>query len=415
MVFYGWWIVGACFLVNVCVGGVVYFGFTALFEPIANEFGWSYALVSLASSLRGLEMGILSPVTGLLVDRYGPRKLVFGGAILLGTGLMLLSRINTLAMFYGAFALVAMGMSACIGAPLVTAIAHWFQRKMSTAMGIAACGVAVGGLFIPLITMFIDVYGWRVAIFSLGLGISVIILLLSLVLRHKPEPYGYLPDGEAVGNMVDRPEALARELTGEPQLRTKQFMGMRTFWYIALAYMGLFTVISAVIVHIMPYLSNLGIDRSMSSLLASAMPLVTIPGRLGFGWLGDRFNKKWLAVAAFGLMILGTLSFGLIANGGIWLALPFIVFFGVGYGGTAVMGPVLVGGYFGRQSFGVIMGFLMGISSVGQIVGPTLAGRIFDVWGSYQGIWFAFAVLGVVVTMVMAATPPVSGRQSVSR
>jgi len=111
-VFYGWWVVGSCFLVALYVGGVIFYGFTAIFEPIADEFGWSYTQISLAASLRGLEVGLLSPFIGILVDRWGPRKLIFGGAIILGSGFILLSRTGSLGIFYGAFILIAIGVSA---------------------------------------------------------------------------------------------------------------------------------------------------------------------------------------------------------------------------------------------------------------------------------------------------------------
>ena len=100
--FYGWWIVVTGFIISLLTGGTVFFGFTAVFEPLANEFGWSYAQISLAASLRGLEMGLLAPIVGLVVDRWGPRRLIFGGTICVGLGLILLSRVNSLGMFYGA-------------------------------------------------------------------------------------------------------------------------------------------------------------------------------------------------------------------------------------------------------------------------------------------------------------------------
>ena len=99
-IFYGWWIVGACFLIALYVGGTIFYGFTAIFEPIANEFGWSYVQISLAASLRGLEMSLLAPFIGILVDRWGPRKLIFSGAIILGSGFILLSRTSSLGTFY---------------------------------------------------------------------------------------------------------------------------------------------------------------------------------------------------------------------------------------------------------------------------------------------------------------------------
>jgi predicted MFS family arabinose efflux permease len=99
-IFYGWYIVGACILIMLFVGGVIDFGFTAVIEPIAKEFGWSYAQISLAASLRGLEIGLLAPLMGLLVDRWGPRRLVLGGSLLICGGLLTLSNVSSLIMFY---------------------------------------------------------------------------------------------------------------------------------------------------------------------------------------------------------------------------------------------------------------------------------------------------------------------------
>jgi len=195
-VFYGWWIVAACFAVALYVGGAVVYGFTAVFEPIASEFGWSYTQISLAASLRGLEMGLMAPLVGLLVDRWGPRRLTFAGAGLVGIGLMLLSQVNSLPMFYGTFGLVAIGTSACTSTVLMAAVANWFRRRVGIATGITASGFGASGLLVPVVTHLIDACGWRTAMVILGLEMLVVGLPLSLVLRHQPESYGYLPDGD---------------------------------------------------------------------------------------------------------------------------------------------------------------------------------------------------------------------------
>jgi len=195
-VFYGWWIVVACFLVSLYWGASVTLGFTAFFEPIANEFDWSYAQISLAASLRGAEVGLLAPLIGLLIDRWGPKRLMLGGAICAGLGLIFLSHIDSLSMFYGAFALVAIGGSGLSPTVIMTAVANWFRRKVGVATGIMVCGFALGGLFVPIIVKLIDVFEWRIAIFILGVGMWLIVIPLSLLVRHKPEQYGYLPDGE---------------------------------------------------------------------------------------------------------------------------------------------------------------------------------------------------------------------------
>ncbi|MFC1916439.1 MFS transporter, partial [Chloroflexota bacterium] len=193
--FYGWWIVGAAFVVALYVGGVVFYGFTAIFEPIADELGWSYTQISIAASLRGLEMGLLAPLSGILVDRWGPRRLVFSGAIFAAAGLFVLSHTTSLITFYVAFALIAVAMSFCTMTVLMAVIANWFRRKVGIASGIVVSGFGFSGLIVPLIVRLIELYEWRMTMIILALGMLVTVLPLSFLFRHKPEQYGYLPDG----------------------------------------------------------------------------------------------------------------------------------------------------------------------------------------------------------------------------
>jgi OFA family oxalate/formate antiporter-like MFS transporter len=175
-VFYGWWIVGAVSLMSAYISGIVFYGFTAIFEPITNDFGWSYAQVSIAASIRGVETGLLAPLVGFLIDRLGPRKPVFAGIFIIGLGLLLLSRVNSLVAFYGAFIIISIGMSACTNVLTMTVVGNWFRRKVSTATGIATCGAAIGGVLVPLLTLLIDIFRWRTAMIILGLGAWVILL-----------------------------------------------------------------------------------------------------------------------------------------------------------------------------------------------------------------------------------------------
>jgi len=186
-VFYGWWIVGAGFLIALYIGGFINLGFTAVFELIASDFGWSHAQVSFAASIRGVEMSLLAPIVGLLMDRWGPRRLVFSGAVIVGLGLLLLSRINSLVAFYRVFILIGLGKSTCIGVVPIASVNNWFQRKATIATGILVSGTAVGGLMVILATRLIDIFEWRMAMMILGFGAWGILLPLSLLFRHKPE------------------------------------------------------------------------------------------------------------------------------------------------------------------------------------------------------------------------------------
>jgi sugar phosphate permease len=406
-IFYGWFVVGASFLINVLANGGIMLGFTAFFEPIAHEFGWSYAQVSVAASLRGFEMGIMAPFAGLAVERFGPRKLIFAGAIVLGLGLMLLSQVNSLVMYYVAFIFVALGVSVCSGVVTMTAISHWFHHKASLAIGISTSGTALGGLLISPVTVLIDALGWRMAFFYLGIGVGGMILLLSLLLRNYPEQYGYLPDGlKASMTNLERTAAPVQVHEVTQKIKTRQILTSRAFWHIAVTYAGFFMVIASVLTHIMPYLSAVGIGRIESSLLSSAVPIVTIFGRLGFGWLGDRYNKRYVSIAAFCLFASGMLMFTGIAGGGMAFAVPFVVLFSTGWGGSAIMMPVMTKEYFGRHNFGTVLGFVMGVSAVGQMLGAPIAGWTFDTMGRYQNAWIGFAIVLFLITFVVANIPP---------
>ena len=150
-IYYGWWIVLASFLIASYVGGSIFFGFTAFFEPIVKEFGWSHTQVSIAFSLRGLEMGILAPIIGFLVDRFGSRALALFGALIVGFALILLSLTDSLLMFYASFALLALGGGGCAPTVLMTVVANWFRKNVGKAMGVLSCGFGAGGILLPLI------------------------------------------------------------------------------------------------------------------------------------------------------------------------------------------------------------------------------------------------------------------------
>jgi len=405
-VFYGWWIVGATFLIAIYTGGTVFFGFTVFFEPIANELGWSYAQISFAASIRGLEIGLLAPLSGILVDRWGSRKLVLSGIVITSLGLMLLSRAISLGMFYGAFALVALGVSACSSSVLVVAVANWFRRKMGIATGITVSGFGFGGLMIPIVVRLIDFYEWRMTMVILGLGLLVIGLPLSIVLRDKPEQYGEQPDGEVVTTVMNNKDSPPLE-TFEIDVSASRALRSRSFWHIELALLFQFVAMQTVITHVVPYLSSLGITRPISSLVATVLPVLSVGGRLGFGWLGDKFDKRRVTICSLILTSLGLICFEYISLGRVWLATPFLLLFGIGFGSNVTMRGILLREYFGRRSFGTLLGFTMGILTLTSIAGPPLAGWVFDNWGSYHGVWLMFASLTIAGIIIVATMPPV--------
>jgi len=406
-IFYGWWIVVACFFISLYTGGVVFYGFTAFFEPLADKFDWSYAQISFAASLRGMEAGLLAPLVGILVDRWGSRRLLVGGTIISTLGLILLSRTASLAMFYGAFLLLAVGMSICSSTVLMTAVANWFRKKVGIATGIMVSGYGFSGLLVPVIVRLIDTYDWQKALTILAIGMLVLCLPLSLVVRHKPEQYGYQPDGEAEGTLTPSSNSTQPKLP-EVSIATRQALKSRTFWHVALSLLCQAMIVSAVVTHIMPYLTSIHMTRTNSSLIASALSLVSIGGRLGFGWLGDRFDKRRVIAIAFAMMCAGLLCLGFASSTAILLLTFFLILLGIGYGGNNTLRASAIREFFGRDNFGAIHGFVLGIIALGSIAGPPLAGWVFDNWGNYQPIWLAFAGLALAAMLVAITTPPVN-------
>ncbi len=402
-VFYGWWIVGASVAISLYTAGAVFYGFTALFEPIANEFGWSYAQVSLAASLRGLEMGILAPLVGLLMDRFGPRRLMLIGSVIAAGGLLLLNRTDSLVTFYASFVVISIGLSTCTMTVLTAAVANWFHRRVGLATGIAICGFGLGGLMIPLLVRLVDAYDWRVTVTVLAVGVVIVVAPLSLLFRHRPEQYGYLPDGDSspheplTAGGVWASAAIAEEL----YIPVRQALQSRIFWALALSFTAHALVVSSIIIHIMPYLSSIGVDRTTASLVTTALPISSIAGRLSFGWISDRFDRRRATAFGFGLLAVGLICFAAASSIGVWLLVPFLVLFGTGYGGLNVMRASLLRNLFGRRTFGTLFGILMGVAMAGSIVGPALAGWAFDSWGGYGGIWLIFAFIPFVSLSIL--------------
>jgi MFS transporter, OFA family, oxalate/formate antiporter len=351
------------------VNGIVHLSFTAFFEPLIKEFGWSYTQIALAMSLRGLEMSIFAPVIGFLVDRFGSRKLILCGTITAGFGLLLLSVTQSLVMFYGAFLLLSFGAGGCAGIVFMTATANWFDKNIGKALGVVACGIGAGGLIIPLVVHLIDLYQWRTTLVLLGLGMWALGIPLSFVIRDKPEQYGCLPDGAS----PHHPRVRVEDKSKGVEIGLREALTQRLFLYLAALEMIRHMIVSSVIIHIMPYLSSVGIPRSTAGIVAAAIPLISIIGRFGFGWLGDVHDKKTMMVISLGMMGTGLLALCYVEQR--FVVFIFLPLFSIGCWGSMILSRTIQVEYFGRELFGKMLGIIMGFASLGGIIGPTLAGH----------------------------------------
>jgi sugar phosphate permease len=403
-IFYGWWIVAACTLVMFFVPGTVNQGFTVIFQPIADEFGWSYAQVSIGASLRSLEVGLLAPLIGFLVDRWGSRRLVFTGVIVVALGLFSLSHVHSLGAYYWSFVLISIGMGGCVGTVFLPTVTNWFRKRVGLAVGLVGAGAGLGGLLVPLITFLVDKYEWRTALVIMSISTLAVGLPAALLIRHKPEQYGYLPDGD----LEVTPEAKSRTATvftnSAPVITARMALKTRVFWQLAIASSCVAIVTASVTTHVMPYLSSVGISRTFSSMLILVMSLLAVCGRLGSGWLADRLDTKRVYLGFLVLMAGGMVFFAYVLPGRLWLLVPFVIFYGLGWAGNATLRPVLLRKYFHSGKFGTILGIADAAMMLGQI-GVPVAGWVYDTWNDYRGIWLIYAGVIIAGIILLLTTP----------
>jgi MFS family permease len=395
-VFYGWWIVLACFFISLYVGATVFFGVTAFVSPLREEFGWSYTQISFAASLRGLEMGIFAPIVGFFVDRFGSKNLLLAGTIISGMGLLLLSMTQSLTMFYASFLLLALGAGGCTSVVTMTAVANWFHKNVGIAFGVMASGWGASGLLVPLIVELIERYDWRITLVILGFGMWVLGVPLSFVIRNNPGQYGQVPDGLLSEN-VNADQEIKRKGN---EIAFTEAIKHRAFLYLNFTEMIRMMTVTAVVIHVMPYLSSVGISRTASGFVAAAIPFISIVGRVSFGWLGDRFDKRYVLGATFLFMGTGVLAFCSMQI--LWIALLFLLLFPPGFGGSMVLRGAILREYFGAASFGRLLGIIMGSASIGGIIGPTLAGWVFDTMADYRFMWLALCTLSVLAVVLIS-------------
>jgi len=303
-------------------------------------------------------------------------------------------------MFYGSVLIIAFGVGGCGAVVFISAVANWFNKNIGKALGLMASGFGAGGLIVPFIIKLIDAYHWRTAVIILGLAIWAVGVPLSLVIRNKPEQYGYLPDGEVKESLKTHAETKPEEI----EFGLMDALKNRSFLYLNLEEAIRMMCLSAVILHVMPYLGSLGISRPTAGLVAAALPFFSIFGRVGFGWFGDVFDKKIAMAIAICFMGIGMLLFCYVKTG--WVIVLFLFLFAPGWGGTMILRGAILREYFGRHHFSKILGINVGFAAVGGIIGPTLAGWVFDTFGSYYFIWLVFALLFVLALGLILKIKP---------
>jgi sugar phosphate permease len=350
---------------------------------LADEQGWSKTALSGAAALQQMEVALLGPVLGWLIDRFGPKVFVRAGIVVFGSGLCLLSQVQTLPAFYGAFVVIALGSSLCGFFPLNVALIHWFERKRARALSAMSIGLAFGGIIVPLVAQSLTTFGWRATALASGLLAIAVGMPLALVIRNSPRDHGETVDGiseEKSSSETTResetPPA-TRDFTAREALRTQ------AFWLISLGHGFALFVVHAVSVHAITHLKEgLGYSVAAASLVISLVTTCQIGGVL-LGWaIGDRYKKRLIAAAC--MLAHGAALLILTYAVSLWMVVAFAVLHGTAWGLRGPMMQAMRADYFGRSSIGMILGLSFMIIVVGQVGGPVIPGIFADITGNYR-------------------------------
>ncbi len=407
--FYGWYMVMAGMGIHLWISIGWVYAKQIFFTPIALSFGWSRALMSGAFALERLEGSIASPIEGLLVDRYGPRKMMLLGTFICGLGIISLAFLQNIYMFYLSVLLVALGQSMMMGIPRTWALVQWFRRLRGRALGIGGSGAILSGPLVIITVVLVDSLGWRSAFLVLGVATWCINGPLCLVFRNKPEEYGYLPDGDPPKDTIQDQSTLnasPKKLSEiEGSLTVKQALMAPAFWLLSLVFGAQTMGANAMNIHLIPYFESINFTTAEAVSVLGMFTLLSAIGRLGGGWAFDLFNKKM--VLAFILACEG-IAFVIMINVEVyWQVIPFALFWGIAFGGMIPARGVILSAYFGTENIGSVMGLAQAASVITGMLGPILLGAIFDITGSYVfGIWIlAVAAFAAIPLIFMAQQP----------
>ncbi len=403
--FYGWRIVFFGFFINAFGVGTFFYGFSTFFNPMTEEFGWSRAKMAGVYSLSRLEGGIEGPLVGWLIDRFGARKLLLIGCVMTGFGFILISQISSLWHLYLVFGIILsigynMGFSHGTGA----VIAKWFIRKRGRALSILITGNGIGGaVFVPLIAFLIVTFGWRWAITIVGISTFLIPLPLSFFMRSTPEKMGLVPDGEPLTAASSMDSDENEMLLEETDFTVLEALRTRAFWIYVGSMVLRSCILSSIVVHQIPHLTDIGIPYQQASRVLGLMVLFSVPGRFVFGWLGDRFDKR---VLLFLLCLQQGLGLFIFVNARtIELLYLFVLVYGLSYGGVIPLTIALRADLFGRRNYATIAGVSQFFSMFGTVVAPVLAGLLYDKTQSYAIAFYIFIALIILSGVLFMLLP----------
>jgi len=379
--------------VALAVGNGLYFSFSVFLVPLIEEFHWSRGLTAGAQSTSTILQGLLAPLAGILVDRFGPRGVILIGAVLLSSASLLVATVHSAGELYlytgvlGAAGLVALGP-----VPMGVLISRWFSERRGRAVGIAFSGMGFGVFVMgPLAQWLIAAAGWRTASVVLGLGAFGVLAPIVWIGARDPER-------ERRAAIASRRDQSTHGIEFQAEWTLRRAASTRTFWALWLANLCTPLAVFSVTTHQVAF----AIDRGFAPMLAASvfgvMGLMSVLGRAGFGLAADRFGGPLAATVSYGCTAGGSLSLLALESDrhAAWLV-SYALLFGLGFGARGPIIAAMASDFFGGRRLGVIYGALTIGNGLGGAIGPWFGGVVHDVMGSYRLVFLAsmtFCVLG---------------------
>ncbi len=381
--FYGWRVVlAACFGVMAGFGSLFVYTFAVFVKPLSAAFGWNREAISLGFGLAAVTLGLISPLLGRWIDRFGPRRIILPSMSIFGCAIISLAFLHSaIWQFYvTCIVLGAVGNGAAHLA-YSRSISTWFQQRLGTALAFVMVGAGLGAMILPVFAQsIITRFGWRPA--YLALGCLALLLGLPLSWRYVRER----------GHERHESAPIAHPgLTWQAGLRTS------TFWIIVVVLFFSSISMNGAITHLSALLTDRGISPTDAALCASILGGSSLLGRIGVGWLLDRFFGARVALA---VSLVTAAGIFLLARANSFpagcLAAALI---GVGAGGEAAITPYLLTRYFGLRSFSTLYGLTWTFYAAAGAIGPVILGRAFDSTGSYASL---LTILAAVLALAAA-------------
>jgi MFS family permease len=353
------YIVVTAFLSLFALVGFAYYGLPFFFDFMTKEFGWSRAVITSGNAVGKLLVGpLFGFIAGWLIDKYGPRKLMMAGVLMMGTALIGLSHTDSLGLFYLFYVFNALGYVCGGPLPCQVLISRWFDKNRGKAMGIAYLGIGTGGAIVPLIAAGLEKqFGWHNSLAALG--ILVVLIAFPMVFFIK-------------GSSTKSDNLRRREV----EVPIKNILKNRNFYLLGIGSMCAIGVVGGVNQHLKLYLHDLNFSQTQAAHVISLVLLSSLIGRVLMGWLADIFRRKYVMILIY-LIVATAIPLLLVPDfpGRIYI---FAVIFGIGLGGDYMIIPLMAGDLFGIRALGRTMGIILVADGVAESLFPLLLGVLYN-------------------------------------